>query len=169
MVEFIHCWSIATNFALGPDVSFRGKAEVGERQSSLPRSIMTRSGPPGRLARVLHGRRPRTSITFRPAPHYSAPRVRTERIRARTMRVFQPNRWRRRGNNWQRCSDRLVRHKPGYRRRKNRRSSEESVSKPGCVILPVAAPPWFPRPGARPRRGRHARIGPAEFDDHEVV
>ena len=32
---------IATNFALGPDVSFRGKAEVGERQSSLPRSIMT--------------------------------------------------------------------------------------------------------------------------------
>ena len=37
-------WPIATNFSLGPDVSFRGEAEVGGRQSSLPRSIMTRFG-----------------------------------------------------------------------------------------------------------------------------
>ena len=28
-------WPIATNFSLGPDVSFRGEAEVGGRQSSL--------------------------------------------------------------------------------------------------------------------------------------
>ena len=37
-------WPVATNFSLGPDVSFRGEAEVGGRQSSLPRSIMTHSG-----------------------------------------------------------------------------------------------------------------------------
>src|ERR1700722_19981664 len=34
-------WPIATNFSLGPDVSFRGEAEVGGRQSWLPRSRMT--------------------------------------------------------------------------------------------------------------------------------
>ena len=39
--QFFRFWPIATNFSLGPDVSFRGEAEVGGRQSSLPRSIMT--------------------------------------------------------------------------------------------------------------------------------
>ena len=38
------CWPISTNFSLRPDVSFRGEAEVGGRQSSLHRSRMTRSG-----------------------------------------------------------------------------------------------------------------------------
>ena len=37
-------WPIGTNFSLGPDVSFRGEAEVGGRQSSLPRSRMTQTG-----------------------------------------------------------------------------------------------------------------------------
>ena len=35
-------WPIATNFSLRPDVSFRGEAVVGGRQSLLPRSIVTR-------------------------------------------------------------------------------------------------------------------------------
>jgi hypothetical protein len=34
-------WPVATNFLLGPDVSFRGEAEVGRAQSPLPRSKMT--------------------------------------------------------------------------------------------------------------------------------
>ena len=38
----VHTWPIATNFSLGPDVSFRGEAEMGERQSSPPRSKLTR-------------------------------------------------------------------------------------------------------------------------------
>ena len=40
----VHTWPIGTNFSLGPDVSFRGEAEVGGRQSSLPRSRMTQTG-----------------------------------------------------------------------------------------------------------------------------
>ena len=32
MIDVAH-WPIATNFSLGPDVSFRGKAEVAARQS----------------------------------------------------------------------------------------------------------------------------------------
>jgi hypothetical protein len=37
-------WPIATNSSFGPDVSFWGEAEVGGRQSSLPRSKLIRSG-----------------------------------------------------------------------------------------------------------------------------
>jgi len=37
-------WPIATNFSLGPDVSFRSEAEVDGWQSSLPRSKMTQLG-----------------------------------------------------------------------------------------------------------------------------
>jgi hypothetical protein len=39
----VHTWPIATNFSLGPDVSFWGEAEVGGRQSSLPRSKLVES------------------------------------------------------------------------------------------------------------------------------
>src|ERR1700758_1310653 len=38
-------WPIATNSSFGPDVSFWGEAEVSGRQSSLPRSKLTLSGP----------------------------------------------------------------------------------------------------------------------------
>ena len=37
----VHTWPIATNSSFGPDVSFWGEAEVGGRQSSLPRSKLT--------------------------------------------------------------------------------------------------------------------------------
>jgi len=39
--ENVGSWPVATNFSLGPDVSFRGEAEVGRAAEPLPRSKMT--------------------------------------------------------------------------------------------------------------------------------
>ena len=50
MMHNVACWPVATNFSLGPNVSFRGEAEVGREASPLPRSKMTHNGSVAELS-----------------------------------------------------------------------------------------------------------------------